>query len=72
MSILRAAVKDQPGDPKEHALSLDEILAKDSRLDSDTAKTALRDLIRDGSVRKTGDGTKDKPFRYYPRPGGEG
>ena len=70
--ILTAAVKDQPGDAKEHAMTIDEILAKDSSLDSETTKAALKDMIRDGLVRKTGDGTQDKPFRYYLRPGAEG
>ena len=54
-------------------MSLNELLERRPDLERGAAEKAIRGLLKQGKIRKTGEGTKNKPFRYYDRSrGGHG
>src|ERR1700687_6412609 len=58
---------------EENAMSLNELLERRPDLERGAAEKAIRGLLKQGKIRKTGEGTKNKPFRYYDRSrGGHG
>ena len=52
---------------EQDALTLDELRAKRPDLKRDIAEKAIKILLDGGSIRRTGDGTRYKPYRYYDR-----
>ena len=50
---------------EQDALTLNQILTKRPDLDRRIAERALAGLIQNGQIRRTGDGTQVKPYRYY-------
>jgi ribosomal protein S25 len=57
----------------ENAISLPELLAKRPGLDRGIAEKAIRDLLKQGKIRQTGDDTQNRPLRFYDRSrGGHG
>lgn len=53
------------GVQEENAMSLNELIERRPDLNRRIAGKAIELLLRQGRIRRTGDGTKDKPFRYY-------
>lgn len=53
------------GVQEENAMSLNELIERRPDLNRRIAGKAIEVLLRQGRIKKTGDGTKDKPFRYY-------
>jgi hypothetical protein len=51
----------------ENALSLDQILAKRPDLERGIAEKVVKTLVTNGEVRRTGDNTSSRPYRYYDR-----
>jgi hypothetical protein len=62
------------GVSEQDALTLDQLRAKRPELKRDAAEKAIKILYDAGSIRRTGDGTRYKPFRFYDkvRSGGHG
>ena len=55
------------GVPEQSAMTLNELLARKPELDRGIAEKALAGLVKSEQIRRTGDGTQFKPFRYYDR-----
>lgn len=60
------------GVPEQNALTLNELLAKRPDLNRRYAERAIVDLLNRNLIRRTGDGTTYKPYRYYDRYRGSG
>jgi len=60
------------GIPEQNALTLNELLAKRPDLDRKITEKALAALVKSVQIRRTGDGTQFKPFRYYDKSRGGG
>ena len=53
--------------PEQSAMTLDQLLAKRPDLKRDTAEKAIQKLLEEAKIKKTGEGTQTKPFKYYGR-----
>ena len=53
------------GVQEQNALAVFEILQRRPDLDRNTVERAIAGLMRWGQIRRTGAGSKDRPFRYY-------
>jgi len=52
---------------EQDALTVNELLAKRPQLKRRNVEKAITWLLDQGDIRKTGDGTQYKPYRYYDR-----
>ncbi len=53
------------GVQEQNAMTLNQLLAKRPDLNRSNAEKAIDDLLRRGMIRRTGDGSQYKPYRYY-------
>ena len=66
-TAILAITKVLNGVQEQNALTLDEILARRSDVNRKYAEKVIPGLLNRGEIRRTGDGTQAKPFRYYDR-----
>ena len=53
------------GVQEQNAMTLNQLLAKRPDLNRPNAEKAIADLFKRGLIRRTGDGSQYKPYRYY-------
>ena len=66
-TAILAITKVLNGVQEQNALTLDEILTRRSDVNRKYAEQVIPGLLNRGEIRRTGDGSQAKPFRYYDR-----